>query len=107
MRSEHQPYCFLFTESGTGKTKARLNALLEAKSGFELSEYDLELRGAGELTGQKQWGVSDVGMEALKNIKMVEAAREEAKKIIETNTLGKYPELHQRVTAQSGSLHFE
>src|SRR3989338_7766092 len=107
MRSIHQPYCFLFTESGTGKTKARLKALLEAKSGFELSEYDLELRGAGELTGTQQWGISDVGMEALKNLKMVEAAREEAKKMIETNSLEKYPELSERVSAQSQTLHFE
>ncbi len=107
MRSTHQPYCFLFTQSGTGKTKARLNALLEAKSGFELAQYDLELRGAGELTGQKQWGISDVGMEALKNIKMVEAAREEARKIIETDSLAKYPELNALALSQSESLHFE
>ncbi|MDP3784659.1 MAG: ATP-dependent DNA helicase RecG [bacterium] len=107
MRSTHQPYCFLFTQSGTGKTKARLNALLEAKSGFELAQYDLELRGAGELTGQKQWGISDVGMEALKNIKMVEAAREEARKIIETDSLEKYPELNALALSQSQSLHFE
>lgn len=107
IRSEHQPYCFLFTESSSAKTKARLQALLEAKSGFELAEYDLELRGAGELTGQKQWGISDVGMEALKNIKMVEAAREEARKIIETNSLEKYPELNALALSQSQSLHFE
>src|SRR3989344_340830 len=107
MRSEHQPYCFLFAESNSQKTKARLQALLEAKSGFELAEYDLELRGPGELTGQKQWGISDVGMEALKNIKMVEAAREEARKIIEANSIQKYPELARRVSAQSASLHFE
>ena len=107
MRSSHQPYCFLFTESNSTKTKARLDALTEARSGFELAEYDLELRGAGELTGSKQWGISDVGMEALHNLKMVEAAREEAKKIIETNSLEKYPELNSRVLAQSGQVHFE
>lgn len=107
MRSSHQPYCFLFTESNSQKTKARLQALLEAKSGFELAEYDLGLRGPGELTGVKQWGISDVGMEALKNIKMVEAAREEARKIIETDSLEKYPELSALALSQSQSLHFE
>src|SRR3990167_4455150 len=107
MRSEYQSYCFLFTESDSQKTAARLKALTEAKSGFELAEYDLELRGAGELTGKQQWGISDVAMEALKNIKMVEAAREEAKKIIETNSFEKYPELSSRVIAQSEQLHFE
>src|SRR3989344_3084541 len=80
LRSTHQPYCFVFTESPTQKTLARLKALTEAKTGFELAEYDLQFRGAGELSGSKQWGISDVGMEALKNLKMVEAARLEAQK---------------------------
>ena len=50
---------------------------------MELAEYDLKFRGSGELSGGKQWGVSDIAMEALKNIKMVEAARTEAKILIE------------------------
>ncbi|MEK9166632.1 MAG: helicase-related protein, partial [Patescibacteria group bacterium] len=107
MRSEHQPYCFLFTESSSEKTKARLSALVEAKNGFELAERDLELRGAGELTGDKQWGISDVGMEALKNIKMVEAAREEARDLIESGELEKHPALFSLALKNSETLHFE
>ena len=57
-------------------------SILNAKNGFELAEYDLQLRGAGELAGGKQWGVSDIAMEALKNIKLVEAARTEAAQLI-------------------------
>jgi RecG-like helicase len=62
-----------------------LKALTTAKNGFELAEYDLQLRGAGALSGGKQWGISDIAMEALKNIKMVEAARTEAQTIILEN----------------------
>ena len=43
-----------------------MKAFMSAKNGFELAEYDLALRGAGELAGGKQWGVSDIAMEALK-----------------------------------------
>ena len=82
IRSSHQPYCLVFAESKSQKTTERLKALTTAKNGFELAEYDLKIRGAGELGGGKQWGVSDIGMEALKNIKMVEAARTESQKII-------------------------
>jgi len=53
---------------------SRLKALKTAKNGFELAELDLVLRGAGELGGTKQWGITDLGMEAIKNMKMVEAA---------------------------------
>lgn len=51
----------------------------------ELAEMDLNLRGAGDLLGAKQWGISDLAMHALRNIKLVEYAREEAKSIIATD----------------------
>jgi len=82
IRSTHQSYCFVLPESYGPATKDRLKALVTAKNGFELSEYDLALRGAGELYGARQWGVSDIAMEAIKNIKLVEAARKEAQDLI-------------------------
>lgn len=83
LRSSHKPYCFVFAESKSEKTIERLKSFVRAKNGFELAEEDLKQRGAGDLLGAKQWGISDLAMEALKNIKMVEAAREEAKDILE------------------------
>jgi ATP-dependent DNA helicase RecG len=94
IRSTHQAYCFVLPETYGPQTKERLKALSTAKNGFELSEYDLALRGAGELTGARQWGVSDIAMEALKNLKLVEAARKEAGALIEKDPeLKKYPVL--------------
>ncbi|MDD5032772.1 MAG: ATP-dependent DNA helicase RecG [Candidatus Pacebacteria bacterium] len=108
LRSTYQPYCFVFTESGTQKTLARLKALKTAKNGFELAEYDLEFRGPGELSGKKQWGISDVGMEALKNIKMVEAAREEAKNLLSSDSdLKKCPLIKERLEQENLNIHFE
>lgn len=83
IRSNHQAYCFALPESYGQSTKERLKALTTAKDGFELAEYDLALRGAGELAGNRQWGVSDIAMEAIKNLRLVEAARSEAARIIE------------------------
>jgi len=93
LRGTHQPFCFVFSENNSAKTLERLRALTEAKNGFELAEFDLQSRGAGALAGTKQWGISDLAMEAIKNLKMVEAARHEAQKIIEQgSTLSGYPE---------------
>ncbi len=75
LRSNHQAYCYIFADSKTQKTVERLKAIKTAKNGFELAEFDLKQRGVGALSGTKQWGVSDIGMEALQNLKMVEAAR--------------------------------
>jgi ATP-dependent DNA helicase RecG len=108
IRSNHQAYCYVFADAKTDKTIQRLNALKNAKNGFELAELDLSLRGAGELSGAKQWGISDLGMEAIKNIKMVEAARTEAVKLIsEDPELKNYPLLKQRVHEKAGEFHFE
>ena len=108
IRSSYQPYCLVFAESKSQKTTERLKALTTAKNGFELAEYDLKIRGAGELGGGKQWGVSDIGMEALKNIKMVEAARTESQKIIaESPDLKKYPLLLEKIISNEKHIHFE
>ena len=108
-RAGQEAYCFVFTESRSPKTLARLEALTKTKNGFELAEYDLALRGPGELSGVSQWGISDLGMEALKNIKMVEASRESARELLEEDLeLKKYPLLKERVeSSQQHLLHFE
>ncbi len=50
---------------------------------------------------------TDIGMEAIKNIKMVEAAREEAKRILtEDLLLAQHPILKEKLT-QTKISHFE
>ena len=108
IRSNHQAYCFVFSDSTAKQAKDRLSALQSAKSGFELAEFDLKFRGAGELYGKKQWGLSDIGMEAIKNVKMVEAARNEAQKMTENDPgLAQHPSLRKIVEAKKNLLHFE
>jgi ATP-dependent DNA helicase RecG len=108
IRSTHQAYCYIFAEAKSKKTIDRLKALKTAKNGFELAELDLSLRGAGELGGTKQWGITDLGMEAIKNIKMVSAARVEATKLIEQDPeLYNYPLLKNKVKEKVAEFHFE
>ena len=108
LRSTHQAYCFLFSSTEHSVMLPRLKALVTAKNGFELAEMDLKLRGAGVLSGQKQWGITDVGMEAIKNLKMVEAAREEAGRILSADPeLSQYPSLKGRIGKEKHDIHFE
>jgi len=108
IRSNHQAYCYVYPESFGPTTEERLKALTTAKNGFELAEYDLGIRGGGELYGRRQWGVSDVAMEAIKNLKMVEAARKEAKALIKKDPeLAKHPIIKSRIAATAEDLHFE
>jgi ATP-dependent DNA helicase RecG len=109
IRGTHQPYCFAVTESKSEKTKDRLKALTTAKNGFELAEHDLNFRGSGELYGKKQSGLSDLGMEAIKNMKLVEAARSEAQALVAKHKDIKkdFPLIADRVARLGESLHME
>ena len=108
IRSTYQSYCYLFADAKSDKTIDRLKAITKAANGFELAELDLSLRGAGLLSGDKQWGITDLGMEAIKNIKMVEAARKEAIKMIEEDAdLKNSPLLSSTLLAKNLKLHFE
>ncbi len=108
IRGTHQAYCYLFAETKSDKTAERLKALKTAKNGFELSELDLALRGAGELGGTRQWGITDIGMEAIKNIRMVEAARAEAAAVVSADpSLADHPVMKTILEAKSLELHFE
>jgi ATP-dependent DNA helicase RecG len=108
MRSTHQAYCYAFTETNSVKSIERLKALQNARNGFELAELDLAQRGSGALAGMRQWGISDIAMEALRNLKMVEAARTEAVRIIEEDSdLSRYPKLRKEVAERKKDMHFE
>lgn len=108
LRSTHQSYCFVLPETSGSSTKERMTALMSAKNGFELAEYDLALRGAGELSGGKQWGVSDIAMEALKNLKLVEAARAEAARVVANDPeLKNHTALASRARAADQEMHLE
>jgi len=108
LRSNHQAYCYLFAEAKSDKTIERLKAIKTAKNGFELSELDLALRGAGELAGSKQWGITDLGMEAIKNIKMVEAARSEAQLFVTADPeFQKHRALKELIERKRIETHFE
>ncbi len=108
IRGTFQPYCFLVSESKSDKTRERLTALTTAKTGFDLAEYDLAFRGSGQLYGAKQSGLTDLGMEAIKNIKMVEAARTEAQNLVaEDSTLDSVPLIRAKVIHIKETLHME
>ncbi|MBZ9578318.1 ATP-dependent DNA helicase RecG [Patescibacteria group bacterium] len=107
-RSKYQSFCFLFTDSPAKKTHQRLKALISSENGFELAEKDLGIRGPGDFFGQRQWGIPDLAMSALKDIFLVEKTRKAAKEILEEDPeLKKYPLLRGRVEKFRERIHLE
>jgi len=107
-RGKYQSFCFLFTNSSAKKTQKRLEALLTSENGFALAEKDLEIRGPGDFSGTRQWGIPDLAMASLKDIFLVEKAREAAKEILEEDPkLKKYPVLKERLEKFKQKIHLE
>ncbi|ERJ13434.1 ATP-dependent DNA helicase RecG [Haloplasma contractile] len=89
-RGEHQSYCILVCDHQSEKTLERLTVMTNTTNGFELAEHDLKLRGPGDFFGAKQSGLPEFKMaDLVKDYKILEIAREDAKAIIESN------EIHQ------------
>jgi ATP-dependent DNA helicase RecG len=108
MRSSVQPYCYLFMEGKSEKSVERIKRFISAKNGFELAELDLASRGAGDLLGAKQWGITDIGMEAIQNAKLVEKAQQLARALIATDPfLNSHPELQEYVSQYDRAPHLE
>jgi ATP-dependent DNA helicase RecG len=107
-RGMEQAHCFLFTESVSDTTIARLQALTESANSFELAEKDLAIRGPGEVYGERQWGFAQYKMMDLWNITLIKQAREEADKLLkEGGELARYPALKERLREYHLSLHLE
>jgi ATP-dependent DNA helicase RecG len=77
-------WCFLFGEPTTPDAEARLAAMGASTDGFELAERDLEIRGAGEVFGERQAGFSDLKLGRLpRDESIVVEARAAAEQILD------------------------
>lgn len=107
-RGAHQSYCFLLTSSGVPKTTSRLSAMEKTNDGFKIAQYDLKLRGPGQFFGKNQSGAPDIAMQSLSDLKLIEIARLEAKKILDFDfNLSKFPLLKKEVELIQQKTHWE
>jgi ATP-dependent DNA helicase RecG len=107
-RGGHQSYCFLMSETPGETAKARLQAILKAKNGFELAEYDLKLRGPGEFFGSVQTGFPDELMQALQNPELVKESRAAAIAAVQADpTFARSPQLRKKLSEFRKKVHRE
>jgi len=81
-RNDYQSYCYLIVDDLL-EASDRLKILKETSDGFLISEYDLSLRGPGEVFGKTQSGIPTFKMANLiKDSHVLEEAFEDAEQII-------------------------
>lgn len=98
-RGDKQSYCLLFTESGNPATITKLKALEHMHVGADLAEFDLQLRGPGDLYGTAQHGIPFFKIASFADVSLIEKARKEAENIFPD--LENYPLLVEKLRKQS------
>ncbi|MFH1866868.1 MAG: ATP-dependent DNA helicase RecG [Patescibacteria group bacterium] len=105
-RSERPSHCLLFTDCDSAKSNQRLEALVNYKSGFDLAEQDLSLRGPGDLMGVVQAGWPALKIASLADSALIEQVRQAADQILQNDpTLKQNPLLKQKI--QGTNFHSE
>ena len=97
-RGGNQSYCILMSKYELStEGRKRLNAMVETNDGFEIANFDLQLRGPGDLQGTRQSGMLDFKIADLtKDEKLVAYTRNYAQQILEKDPDLSLPE-HKRL----------
>ena len=83
-RGADQSYCILLSDVKlTNESRKRLQAMVETNNGFEIADFDLRLRGHGDLAGTKQSGMVDFKLiNIIQDEKIIAASRNIANAIL-------------------------
>ncbi|MBI2436891.1 MAG: GxxExxY protein, partial [Candidatus Magasanikbacteria bacterium] len=102
-RSEYQSYCFLFMDSDSFKAKERLTFFEKTNDGFELAEYDLKVRGPGEVYGVSQSGMMNFKLATLQDHDIIKLARDVARGV----DFSRFDSLRKKVEEWEEGVHLE
>ena len=56
-RGQKESYCYLVSKSNGEQAKKRFKAITDTSDGFKIAEYDLKIRGPGDVLGTRQAGL--------------------------------------------------
>jgi len=85
-RSEHQSYCVLIANPKSDDGQRRMEIMTRTNNGFLIAEEDLRIRGPGEIYGTRQSGVPSFRVaDLVKDMRLLEVARQEAFRLLESD----------------------
>ena len=95
-RSDKQAHCYLLTPATDEETYQRLEVLVNSNDGFKIAEFDLTIRGPGDVLGVRQSGLPGLILgDFVSDINIVETAKKDAEMILENP--GHYQDLINQI----------
>ncbi|OGK57390.1 hypothetical protein A3J15_01530 [Candidatus Roizmanbacteria bacterium RIFCSPLOWO2_02_FULL_38_10] len=104
-RGHKQSYCLLFTEKNQDQINSRLKVFTSTSNGFELAEYDLKNRGAGDIFGTKQHGIPHLKIADYSDLNLIRMAQDAAEYIFQRKTLLSHPHIQQIIRKSQANLY--
>ena len=97
-RKDKPGYCFLLSNTKDPDSLKRLKVCEKTRDGFEISRYDLALRGPGDILGTRQSGVPGFILgDVIQDANILEVARDDAAMILEHINEEEYIDLKKYV----------
>lgn len=103
-RGDKQSYCYLFSDSQSQQTKDKLGFFASTQDGMELAEYDLKLRGSGNIFGTSQHGFYELAIADLMDYELLHTVQTAVKDFLSSHHLSDYPQLEEKIAKKSPSL---
>lgn len=96
-RGGEQSYCILLTGNKlSNESKKRIQAMLSTNDGFEIANFDLKLRGPGDMAGTKQSGMFEFKLiDILKDEKLISYCRTLANELLQRDPQLERSEHHE------------
>lgn len=92
-RSSLASYCLLIADPKNQQAIERMEVMTKTNDGFVLSQRDLELRGSGDILGNKQSGLPEFNVgDPVADLKMLSIAQEEANEITDNENWEREPD---------------
>ena len=84
-RGAEQSYCILLTgDKLTSESRRRIQAMVDTNNGFELADFDLKLRGPGDMSGTRQSGMMEFRLvDLVKDEKIISYCRNIAQQVLQ------------------------
>ena len=99
-RGEHASFCLLFQGAPDQAGRERLEEVARTKSGFDLAELDLRMRGPGDVIGLRQHGLPEMRVADLLDQALMERARASAERWLDVDpALDRHPPLAEAMDA--------
>ena len=82
-RGAHESWCILLSDSKGENARSRLKMMKSTTDGFQLAEFDLQMRGPGDFFGNRQHGLPNLQVASLAdNMEVLQAAQEAGKSML-------------------------